>query len=39
MYLTMIDPATILFEILELPMTENPVIPMDSKGEQGHKGS
>ena len=33
----MIDPATSWFEIIELPVTEDTVIPMDTKGHKGMK--
>ena len=32
---TMIDPASSWFEIIELPVTTNAVIPMESKGQRG----
>jgi hypothetical protein len=35
MCLTMIDPASSWFEIVELPVTTDAVIPMDTKGQQG----
>ena len=35
--LTMIDPASSWFEIVELPVTTDAVIPMDTKGQQGTK--
>ncbi len=34
MCLTMIDPASTWFEIVELPVTTDKVIPMDTKGER-----
>ena len=34
MCLTMIDPATSWFEIIELLVTEDTVIPMDTKGRK-----
>ena len=37
MCLTMIDPASSWFEIVELPVTTDAVIPMDTKGQQGTK--
>ncbi len=37
MCLTMIDPASIWFEIVELPVTTDVVILMDTKGVQGTK--
>ena len=37
MYLTMIDPASSWFEIVELSITTDAVIPMDTKGQQGIK--
>jgi len=37
MWLTMIDPASSWFEIVELPVTAAAVIPMDTKGQQGTK--
>ncbi len=36
MCLTMIDPASSWFEIVELPVTTDAVIPMDKKGQQGN---
>ena len=33
----MIDPVTSWFEIVELPVTEDTVIPMDTKGHKGMK--
>ena len=35
MCLTMIDPATSWLEVVELPATEDSVIPMDTKGHKG----
>ena len=35
MCLTMIDPASSWFEIVELLVTTEAVIPMDTKGQQG----
>ncbi len=35
MWLTMIDPASSWFEIVELPVTTDAVIPMDTKGAKG----
>ena len=35
MCLTMIDPASSWFEIVELPVTTDAVIPMDTKGRKG----
>jgi hypothetical protein len=37
MCLTMIDPASSWFEIVELPVTADAVIPMDTKGQKGTK--
>jgi hypothetical protein len=37
MCLTMIDPASSWFEIVELPVTTEAVIPMDTKGRKGTK--
>ena len=37
MCLTMIDPASSWFEIVELPVTTETVTPMDTKGQQGTK--
>ena len=37
MCLTMIDPASSWFEIVELPVTTEAVIPMDTKGLKGTK--
>ena len=37
MCLTMIDPASSWFEIVELPVTTDAVIPMDTKGQKGSK--
>ena len=37
MCLTMIDPASSWFEIVELPVTKDAVIPMDTKGQNGTK--
>ena len=37
MCLTMIDPASSWFEIVELPVTTDAVIPMDTKGQRGTK--
>ena len=37
MYLTMIDPASSWFEIVELLVTTDVVIPMDTKGRKGTK--
>ena len=37
MYLTMIDPASSWFEIVELPVTTEAVIPMDTKALKGTK--
>ena len=37
MCLTMIDPATRWFEIVELLVTGDPVIPMDTKGHKDTK--
>ena len=37
MYLSMIDPASSWFEIMELPVTIDVVIPMDTEGQQGTK--
>ena len=37
MCLTMIDPASSWFEIVELPVTTDEVIPMDTKGRKGTK--
>ena len=37
MCLTMIDLASSWFEIVELPVTTDAVIPMDTKGQQGIK--
>jgi hypothetical protein len=37
MCLTMIDPASSWFEIVELPVTTDAVIPTDTKGRQGTK--
>jgi hypothetical protein len=37
MCLTMIDPASSWFEIVELPVTTDAVIPMDTKGRKGTK--
>ena len=37
MCLTMIDPATSWFEIVELSVMEDTVIPMDTKGHEGKK--
>ena len=37
MCLTMIDPASSWFEIVELPMTTDAVIPLDTKGQKGTK--
>ena len=37
MCLTMIDPASSWFEIVELPVTTDGVIPMDTKGQKGKK--
>jgi hypothetical protein len=34
---TMIDPASSWFEIVELPVTTDAVIPMDTKGQKGTK--
>ena len=36
-FLTMIDPASSWFEIVELPVTTEAVIPMDTKGHKGTK--
>jgi len=33
----MIDPASSWFEIVELPVTTDAVIPMDTKGQKGTK--
>ena len=35
--LPMIDPASSWFEIVELPVTTDAVIPMDTKGKQAHR--
>jgi hypothetical protein len=35
--LTMIDPASSWFEIVQLPVTTDVVIPLDTKGQQGTK--
>ncbi len=35
MCLTMIDPAFSWFEIVELPVISDAVIPMDTKGHKG----
>ena len=35
MCLTMIDPASSWFEIVEQPVTTEAVIPMDTKGQRG----
>ncbi len=37
MCLTMIDPASSWFEIVELPVTTDAIIPMDTKGQKGTK--
>ena len=37
MCLTMIDPASSWFEIVELPVTTDVVIPMDKKGQKATK--
>ena len=37
MCLTMIDPASSWFEIVELPITTDVVIPLDKKGQKGTK--
>ena len=37
MCLTMIDSASSWFEIVELPVTTDVVIPMDTKGQKGTK--
>jgi len=37
MCLTMIDPDSSLFEIVELPVASDVVIPMDRKGQKGPK--
>jgi hypothetical protein len=37
MCLTMIDPASSWFEIVELPVTTDVVIPLDAKGQKGKK--
>ncbi len=37
MCLTMIHPASSWFEIVELPVTTEEVIPMDTKGQKGTK--
>ena len=37
MCLTMIDPASSWFEIVELPITTDAVIPLDKKGQTGTK--
>ena len=37
MCLTIIDPASSCFEIVELPVTTDAVIPMDTKGQKGTK--
>ncbi len=37
MCLTMIDPGSSWFEIVELPVTTDAVIPMEKKGQQGTK--
>ena len=37
MSLTMINPASSWFEIVELLVTTNAVIPMDTKGQKGTK--
>ena len=37
MCLTMIDPASSWFEMVELPVTTEAVIPMDTKGQKGTK--
>ena len=37
MCLTMIDPASSWFEIVELPVTTDAVIPLDTKGQKGTK--
>ena len=37
MCLTMIDPASSWFEIVELPITTDVVIPLDKKGHKGTK--
>ena len=37
MFLTMIDPASSWFEMVELPVTTEVVIPMDTKGQKGTK--
>jgi hypothetical protein len=37
MCLTMIDPASSWFEIVELPVTTDAVIPFDTKGQKGTK--
>jgi len=34
MCLTMIDPSSSLFEIVELPVTTDAVIPLDRKGQK-----
>ena len=34
MYLTMIDPASSWFEIVELPVTTDDIIPLDKMGER-----
>ena len=37
MCLTMIDPASSCFEIVELPVTTDAVVPLDKKGPKGTK--
>ena len=37
MCLNMIDPASSWFEIVELPVTTDAVIPLDKKGQKGTK--
>ena len=37
MCLTMIDPASSWFEMVELPVTTEAVIPMDTQGQKGTK--